>query len=309
MRLLRSLATDGLFVTLVEGGEHYRFHPLIAELLRYEQRREDPAAARDQHRAAAAWLLGCGREIEAIEHLLAAGDHSHAHRLVIDFFAPLHVGSHRGDLDRWLDAIPTSVIAASLDRAVDHAVALSLVASPDTTRWWAHCAERVGPDDHWAHSRLEGVIAMHHAVNGRLPELRHHRDASRERRPPGCEDPLDEIITSWEVRLEAHLGDPDVAVDIARALVARPRRLLPDVSALSVLAGALDAAGRLDDARAVADRAVDMWRASGEPELPAMLDVFVVQARAARYNDALERADELVDTALTFSGASDLRVG
>jgi LuxR family transcriptional regulator, maltose regulon positive regulatory protein len=298
--VLRRLAADGLFVSRVEQGEGYRFHPLLAELLRYEQLREDPDAAREQHRRAAGWLVAHDRAIEAIEHLLAAGDQAEAHQLVVESFRPLYVGAHRGDLERWLTAVPDEVIASSVERAMDHCVALSLVAADDTLRWWAFCAERVEPDDRWVQSRLECVLALNHAVRAQVDDMRAHWEAGRRLRPFGRADPFDEIIASWSIRLATHLGDARAAVAEARELLAAPRQLLPDASALSVLAGALDAAEGHDVAVAVADLAVERWREAGEPDLPGMLDALVVEAAAARRAGDPDAADELVDTALSL---------
>ena len=113
--------------------------------------------------------------------------------------------------------------------------------NPDGARWWAFCSERLEPGDDWVASRLECVVALYDAVIARLDEMRMHWDEARRRRPAGRVDPFDEILTHWEVRLEALFGDPAAAVDTGRALTASPRELLPDATALSVLAGALDA--------------------------------------------------------------------
>jgi LuxR family maltose regulon positive regulatory protein len=295
--LLRAIAADGIFVTPVGNGNEYRFHPLLAELLRHEQRARDPDAARRHHRLAAEWLVGHERGIEAIEHLLEAGDHAEAQDLVISSFPSLYVGPHRRDLDLWLAAIPDDVIAESLDRAMEHCVALTLIANPDGQRWWEFCSERVATDDVWLQSRLECVLAVFDAINARADSMRTHWENAKRLRPAGRVEPLDEVIGHWEVRIQGQLGDPLVAVETGRALVSSPRSLVPDASALSVLAGALDAAGQTDSASAVASRAIERWRADGEPELPGMVDALVVAARDARRRDDLDTADRLVDLA------------
>lgn len=297
--ILRELATDGLFVTPAgDGSGRYRFHPLLAELLEYEQLLLDPDRAREHHRRAARWLVDHDRSIEAIEHLLAAGENEQAHRLVVDFFRPLYVGAHRRDLDRWLVAVPDRVIEESLDRAVDHCCALALIANPDGLRWWQWCDERIGHDDAWRRSRLDCVRALYWAVTAHLDEMRALWTDARARRPDGRIDPFDEVLTTWEIRLEAHLGDPAYAVERARGLQTSPRELIPDATTLSVLAGALDAAGETDNALAVAERAVERWRSDGEPELPGMVDAFTLAAAAARRRGDFDAADELVATAL-----------
>jgi LuxR family maltose regulon positive regulatory protein len=298
--VLARLASEGVFVTPVEGETgRYRMHPMLAELLRYQQRATDPAAARAAHLAAADSYLGHGRSVDAIEHLIAAGEHDQAHRLVLDHFAELYVGRHRADLSRWLGSTPDAVVTASLDRAVRHTEALALLSAVGVGDWLAWCQDHV-PEDHPARARLASMVALGHAVNARLDELRRARADARSRRAAGVDDPFDEIIASWEVRIEAVLGDPVRAVELGRELLGRPRELLSDPSALSNLALALDEAGDLDGAAAVAERSVARWRAEGEPELPGMVDALVTLARRERRAGDPGAAEDLVEMALAL---------
>ena len=299
--ILRSLATDDLFVTPVEPShDQYRFHPLLAELLEYEQQVADRELAREHHRRAAQWLIDHDRSIEAIEHLLAAGEHERAERIVAESFRPLFAGLHRRDLARWLAAIPDPVIEGSLDRAVDHCCALALTANPEGLRWLQWCNERVSPEDAWHRSRLGCAEAVYLAVGAQLDAMRETWTAARAKRPAGRADSLDELLAAWEIRLETHLGDPVHAIELARTLLSSPRELLPDVTASSILAGALEAGGHYDDGRAVAEQSIGRWRDEGEPELPGMVDALVVAAAAARRAGDLETADELVTSAISL---------
>jgi LuxR family maltose regulon positive regulatory protein len=299
--LLRELAADSTFVHRIDGdGERYRFHPLLAELLRFEQDYIDPDVLRDAHARAATWLIAHDRAIEAIDHLLKAGEHARAHALVLDHFHPLYLSTHRRNMDQWLVAVPDDVIAESIERAVDHCAALAMSGHPAATLWWVHCSERVPPDDDWLVSRLESVLAIGHAVYGRLDEFRTAWAGARDRRPRGRDDPIDEILTTWDIRLGALLDDPTEAIATARDFQQAPRQLIPDESVMSLLAGALAANGDHDLAVAIADRAIERWREAGERDLPSMVDAMLVTASAARAAGRLDDAEQFVDIALAL---------
>ncbi len=296
--VLERLTDDGVFLSRAQGGDaEYRFHPMLADLLVHDLRRLEPDRLRAQHLHAAGWYLAEGRSVEAVDHLLAAEEYEGAHRLVLDHFADLYRGRHRRDLARWLETVPDEVVAATLDRALQHCRALALLARPSAGQWYHHCAALVAEDDDDRHAELLMLMALHHAIAGDLDELRAFRQQARRRRAMTTVDPLDEIVASWEVRLEAHLGDPHRAVELARALLAMERTLLGDAPALSGLAGALDAAGRHDDAVAVARSAMQRWQADSEPDLPALTEALVVAAADRRRAGSLDEAEDLLDLA------------
>ena len=64
-----------------------------------------------------------------------------------------------------------------------------------------------------------------------------------------------------------------------------------------MLAGALDAAGRPDDAVAVAQAAIHRWRDDREPDLPAMTEALVVAAADRRRSGRLDEAADLLELA------------
>ncbi len=80
---LRNLVEHGLFLTPTQGGaDRFRYHQLFADLLRYQFAAEDPAALIQCRRRAASWLLAHHEYAEAVEQLLAAGDHEAAFRIL-----------------------------------------------------------------------------------------------------------------------------------------------------------------------------------------------------------------------------------
>ncbi|HUT18438.1 MAG TPA: AAA family ATPase, partial [Anaerolineae bacterium] len=81
--LLERLERDNLFlVPLDDERRWYRYHHLFGELLRSRLAREAPDLVPALHRTASDWFERTGRGEEAISHVLAAGDHGRAIRLV-----------------------------------------------------------------------------------------------------------------------------------------------------------------------------------------------------------------------------------
>jgi ATP/maltotriose-dependent transcriptional regulator MalT len=251
--VLLGLARDGSFVVSVDGDmDRFRFHPLLATLLRHDLEHVDPDAARAAHLAAADWRSVHGRPIASIDDLLAADEHERAHQLLMDLFRPLYIGTHRQDIDRWLTAIPDDVITEVPERALEHCVALALVAHDQAAPWLRYCLEHIPPDDDWLAGRLDAIEALEHIVNGRLEQARSCWRRSRARRPVDRTEPIDEVLQSWDVRLGAMFGDPAETVPSARRFQTSPRELVTDAPAMSVLAGALAASGDREMAEVVA---------------------------------------------------------
>ncbi len=66
------------------GGGWYRYHPLLAEVLRLKLRRECPALEVDLHRKAARWLRKNRTPAEAARQAVAGGDWQLAARIAVD---------------------------------------------------------------------------------------------------------------------------------------------------------------------------------------------------------------------------------
>ncbi len=82
-RILLELEDAGAFVYSIDRGRSwFRYHNLLADLLRLELRRTEPAAVPGLHRGAAEWYAEHGFPIDAIRHAQAAGDWRYAGDLV-----------------------------------------------------------------------------------------------------------------------------------------------------------------------------------------------------------------------------------
>lgn len=69
------------------GGGWYRYHPLLADVLRLKLRRESPDLERDLHRRAARWLRKNRTPAEAARQAVAGGDWQLAARIAVDELA------------------------------------------------------------------------------------------------------------------------------------------------------------------------------------------------------------------------------
>jgi LuxR family maltose regulon positive regulatory protein len=81
--LLARLRRAGFpLVALDHTADRYRHHRLLAEMLRAELRRTDPALAADLHRRASDWHARAGDRARAFRHALAANEPSRAAEIV-----------------------------------------------------------------------------------------------------------------------------------------------------------------------------------------------------------------------------------
>jgi LuxR family maltose regulon positive regulatory protein len=84
--ILQALARANAFIQPIGRG-WYRYHPLLAEVLRLKLRHEFPGRVRSLHQRAARWYERNGQLTEAVRHAAQAGDWPMAARMVIDGLA------------------------------------------------------------------------------------------------------------------------------------------------------------------------------------------------------------------------------
>ena len=83
--MLADLERRCLFVTRLDGGDsRLRYHQLFADLLRDQLRAEDPRLVDDLRWKSSQWLGANGHVEDAVEQLLAAGDHWSAFGMLLD---------------------------------------------------------------------------------------------------------------------------------------------------------------------------------------------------------------------------------
>ncbi|MBP6902229.1 MAG: helix-turn-helix transcriptional regulator [Burkholderiaceae bacterium] len=113
---LPRLEAERFFLTAcgAEGRPPWRWHRLLAELLRAQLQQQDADLARRLHLKAAAWYELQGRPDEAIDHAIQGGDLPHAVALLGPLVPSLIESGRLRRLARWLEALPETLVDATL---------------------------------------------------------------------------------------------------------------------------------------------------------------------------------------------------
>src|SRR5246127_4509261 len=121
-QMLLELEDANAFVVSLDAGRTwFRYHQLLADFLRLELRRRSAEELGDLHRRAARWLADHGEVVEAVRHMLAAGDWPDAARLVSDHSFRWVLDGEAGKIDAVLHAFPEEASAEHPDLALAHA--------------------------------------------------------------------------------------------------------------------------------------------------------------------------------------------
>jgi ATP/maltotriose-dependent transcriptional regulator MalT len=124
---LVELEQSNLLVSRLERGGWFRIHPLFAEYARTQLAAREPAAPMLIHRRAGEWLRARGLGVQAVEHAAAAGDHELVAELLIEHhLLMIRAGAGR-TLLRWVRTLPDDQIVEHPELAVAAATAAMLV--------------------------------------------------------------------------------------------------------------------------------------------------------------------------------------
>jgi LuxR family transcriptional regulator, maltose regulon positive regulatory protein len=141
--VLRRMEADLQFVMATgPSRDTYRYHPLLAEMLRSELETHRPAEARELNRLAAAILQERGDIAGAARCLLAAGDTDRAFSIV---FEVAHRRSDAGDIPgiaAFANLFPLELVTASAFRMLTYAVILGLSGRVAESRAWLQRAQK-----------------------------------------------------------------------------------------------------------------------------------------------------------------------
>jgi LuxR family maltose regulon positive regulatory protein len=123
-QMLLELEDANAFVVSLDGQRTwFRYHQLLADFLRLELRRTLADEIPELHRRAARWLADHGDVLEAVRHLLAAGDWPDAARLVADHSFTWVLDGQAGTIRDILQAFPEGASVDHPDLALAQATA------------------------------------------------------------------------------------------------------------------------------------------------------------------------------------------
>ncbi len=109
--MLAEIERANLFlIPLDNTREWFRYHHLLAELLRHRLNKMDATAVAVLHRRASEWLEQNGFIQEAIEHAFSANDFARAAALVETYQATFLKRGEIVTMTQWLDALPADVV-------------------------------------------------------------------------------------------------------------------------------------------------------------------------------------------------------
>jgi len=121
-RLLLELEDANAFVVSLDRQRTwFRYHQLLADFLRLELRRTLADEVPELHRRAAAWFADHGHVLDAVSHLLAAGDWTEAARLLAEHVFSLTLDGQEGAIASLLRSFPPGASAQDPDLALAHA--------------------------------------------------------------------------------------------------------------------------------------------------------------------------------------------
>jgi len=214
-----------LLFPLDQERRWYRYHHLLADLLRGRLAATDPGLSSELHGRAADWLERHGAVDDAVEQAQRGGDPARVIRLVrANWMAIMH-GGELWTVQRWLDALPAELVQC--DPQLSATYAWGLVLRGDATGVEARLddAEHALQSGSVATLDRRLVPAQLELIRAKLSEIRHDFEAERrhaklaiERIPAGVGPVFDALLrgdaTSLMAQAELLAGD-DVAAAAA----------------------------------------------------------------------------------------------
>jgi LuxR family maltose regulon positive regulatory protein len=268
-RTLAELARgEGLVSRLHGRGAWYRYHPLFADVLRLELRRESPELLPELHRRAGRWHARHGEPLEAVRHAVAAGEWALAGEVAGAHWLTLMTRGHGALLRELIRPIPEEEVRSNPELALACG-GLLLEAGDDEA--------------------ADELLAAAREPDANMPERRRRRVL---------------VMAAAADLLRARFrGDVGEALESARRSLAGRwhRDVTADVRALMVahLGIASFWSGRIEDGTGLLGEAVGLARGCGNDYVAFLAQGYaaIADVQTGRIGRAAERARSALDLA------------
>jgi LuxR family maltose regulon positive regulatory protein len=311
--LLERLEAANLFVVPLDDRRvWYRYHSLFADLLQARLMEVYPDCVPELHRRASVWYEQAGMLDEALEHAVAAGDEARAARIVETHGRSLLLRGELTTVLRWIGSLPEEEIERSAPICVIHAWALLLTGQPASVEPRLDRVEQLVPPSSPSLGDVAAIRTYLAAQHGDVPGTTTLAELALERLPSAR---LGERAVVFFALGGARFlqGDIDGAVEALRNAAAVGQEggnVHLAASALSSLADIQVSRGKLHEAEATAQEAVDLVTGPDGRPLPIAAGAVSALAELAhewnRLDEAIAYAREAVALARLWGNADPL---
>lgn len=328
--MLETLERENLFVVpLDDRRQWYRYHHLFADVLRSRILKEQPGRVPALHRLASEWYERNDLPEEAVRHALAAKDFGRAAALMEAALPAMRRNRQDAMLLGWLKSLPDEVVRSNPVLSVFRAHGALVAGDLETVEPWLRDAEQrlgapAGSDDLSAGAaadapvdgeelrRLPSTIAMYRAALaqalGDVPGTAQHARRALELTQAG--DHLALAAAAGFLGLaEWAAGDVETALGtFSRAVTSLHAAggITDALSSTVVLADMWIARGRLQEARRIYERALQLATAQGGPVPRATADLHVGIADLHREFGELGTAVQHLETSTALGPGASL---
>lgn len=303
-RALHTLTRANLFVLPLDAeGRWFRLHRLVAEALLHQLRMRAPERERVLRRRAAVWYEREGFFAEAVRHALAAQEWVQAARLIERLAESLWHQGAMATLERWIQALPQSIVLHHPTLAVIQAWAVATQGDLRRAETLLNAIEQACLAGAEGGAELNAARGRALALRAKIARMRGDGAEARRlgRHVLALFAPQDE---SWratalvDLAVATFLDDrPSEALGLFQTAARLAQRRHNHHTALMALfhqASTLLAMGRLNEAQSVAGRArslATLWEAG---ELPVNTFADMIAALIAYERDDLHSADQAI---------------
>jgi LuxR family maltose regulon positive regulatory protein len=293
--MLRELSRAGIpLVPLDRTDDEFRHHPLLADMLRAEQRRRDPQRTAELHRRAAAWHEREGRLDEAVGHALAAGDDGDvAARLWA--IAPTRIAHGRvRSIRAWLARMSPEQVAAHAPLALTAAATHLVDGDRDRLEHWLGRAERLIAGGESSEVTQDAALAVLRAALARRGTAAMVDDAAAAYELTSEDDPWHPLACLLRGTGLHLLGDRDRAVGRLEEGARRGGLAAPNAQVLCLAQLALIHADDDDweTAALLASRARAQLERADVADYPSSALAFAASALVRAHRDRVEAAQD-----------------